>query len=287
MDDGWWVDDVQIRDTLANYASINVDVKPNTGFPGCGTVCSTVTAALTADPPGGLTAPGQVVELSAVDAVADRCTDGTLQYRFWVDGDLNGTGGDAADTLLRSWTDNPVLVQAPVGTTGYVVDVRCSALTACDDSAPLTVHVTCPEAGLYQRQLGVFGFDFHAYPGTCSGDAGYPCSQDADCAAHGGTCSITPGDSNLYLSWEEPGGGRTVRLTRITGGDGASLSQPPTYGTLFDHERQLTTGFVFADNPGVGEFFWYLVTHDDDMCNVGGSWQTSPGSEPARDGSLP
>ena len=61
---------------------------------------------------------------------------GTLQYQFW-----------AGSTLLRGWTDNPILLQAPLGTTTYSVDVRCTSLTSCADSTALEVVVNCPASG--------------------------------------------------------------------------------------------------------------------------------------------
>jgi hypothetical protein len=146
-DDGWWIDDVQVTNVLIDTVTITNDDKDNSLLPECGATCNVVNADLTADPAGLLAAPGQVVELSAIDSVADRCLGGVLQYRFWIDGNSNAAGGDPTDTLLRSWTDNPEIVQAPGATTNYVVEVRCSADPACIDSAALLVGVDCPASG--------------------------------------------------------------------------------------------------------------------------------------------
>jgi hypothetical protein len=146
-DDGIVIDDIQVTNVLTSPAMISVDNKANAGLPACGTTCNTITAALGADPAGALTAPGQVVELISLDSVADRCLDGVLQYRFWIDGNNNGVGGNPQDTLLRNWTDNPTLVDAPTATTRYVVDVRCSTLTTCVGTTSRTVVVTCPTSG--------------------------------------------------------------------------------------------------------------------------------------------
>jgi hypothetical protein len=134
-DDGWWVDEVRISDTLTSGATVSVDNAPNTGLPGCAGDCTSVTAALVADPPGVLPAPGQVVELNAATSVANSCL-GTLQYQFSKNG-----------TVIRTWTDNPILVDAPSSTTTYGVEARCTSAPGCDDSVNLLVQVTCPASG--------------------------------------------------------------------------------------------------------------------------------------------
>jgi hypothetical protein len=56
-------------------------------------------------------------------------------------------GGDPLDTLLRNWTDNSAIVDAPVLTTNYVMDVRCSTADTCVGSTSLLVPVNCPSSG--------------------------------------------------------------------------------------------------------------------------------------------
>jgi hypothetical protein len=146
-DDGILIDDVQVTNALVQPMTITSDTKPNLGLPGCGNTCNVVTAKLAADPPGSLLAPGQVVELDALDSVADRCLDGVLQFRFWIDGDLDGVGGGAQDTPLRGWSETSMVVQAPSETTRYVVEVRCSSDPDCRDSEARTVVVACPSSG--------------------------------------------------------------------------------------------------------------------------------------------
>ncbi len=146
-DDGWWIDDVRVTNTLVNPATITSDDKNNDALPGCGNTCNTISARLTSDPAGSSAAPGRIVELSALESMADRCLNGVLQYRFWIDGNGSGSGGDPADTLLRGWTDNPEILDAPQPRTSYVADVRCSTAISCADSAALSVEVTCPSSG--------------------------------------------------------------------------------------------------------------------------------------------
>ena len=145
-DDGWWIDDVTVTNTLIEPATMTNDDKDNSQLPGCGNTCNLVSASLIADPPS-LPAPGQVVELSARDAVADRCLDGVLQFRYWIDTDDDGAGGGPEDVLMRSWTDVPETIHAPRESTSYVVDVRCSSDHSCADSAAVTLSVDCPSSG--------------------------------------------------------------------------------------------------------------------------------------------
>ncbi|HXV74833.1 MAG TPA: hypothetical protein VD788_00825, partial [Candidatus Polarisedimenticolaceae bacterium] len=147
-DDGWWIDDLRVTNTLDTPADILNDDKDNSGLPAsCGTNCTTITMAVTRDPVSTLTAPGQVVEFDATNTSANRCLDGTLQYQFWRDGNANNMGGDPLDTLLRGWTDNPVLIDAPTSTTNYVVEARCSTATTCVNRSAINVAVNCPASG--------------------------------------------------------------------------------------------------------------------------------------------
>ena len=56
--------------------------------------------------------------------------------------------GGANDTLLRNWSENPVLLAAPAGTSDYAVDVRCSAATGCMATGFNTVVVNCPQGSV-------------------------------------------------------------------------------------------------------------------------------------------
>jgi hypothetical protein len=142
-DDGWFIDKVKVTDTLAYPATLEVDGKDNSALPPCGETCGFVSATLVSDAPGDtLPAPGRTVTLSAAGSIADRCLDGALQFRFWID----GAAGE--DTLLRGWTDNPLFWDTPLSDTDYVVEVRCSTDPACADAASLTVHVDCPGGAL-------------------------------------------------------------------------------------------------------------------------------------------
>src|SRR6185503_12838585 len=124
-DDGWYIDDIKVTNTLTSAATVTVDTADRTSLPGCGPVCTAVTAGLSASPPT-TGAPGQLAELDASSSFADRCTDGVLEFQFWADLNGNGILGDAGDHLLRGFTTDPVILQAPDRTTRYGVEVRCS-----------------------------------------------------------------------------------------------------------------------------------------------------------------
>ncbi|MCP3978372.1 MAG: hypothetical protein GY716_03430 [bacterium] len=135
-DDGWWIDDVEITHTLQSPATIVNDDSDNGALPGCGTTCDGVTAVLALDPAATLGAPGRPVELdaSASFAADGRCLDGTLQYRF--SSDLDG--------LLRDYTDDALLIDAPLLATTYTVDVRCSSDATCNGSDSRLLAIACP-----------------------------------------------------------------------------------------------------------------------------------------------
>jgi hypothetical protein len=268
-DDGWWIDDIQIRDALESYATLANDDKDNSELEDCGDICNSVFPDLASDPTGGLAAPGQVVELSAADSYADRCVGGALQYRFWID------GGGSSDTLLRGWTYNPVIVDAPLASTTYVVDVRCSSATSCAASTYLGITVDCPWSGLPTKP---YWGDIFVYPGYCSEDAEDFCSSDGDCT---GTCTM-PQNGTIFLSWTTKASrrkGSTVRLD--DGGKAFGYNVDAFWGGLD------MKGFQDSTIPPSYGWYWYVIRADGELCNDRGSWQNGPGTEPVRDTELP
>ncbi len=150
-DDGWWIDDLQIDDSLAEPATFVIDTNPNQvvsqggTFPECGNPCNSVTVLTDTDPsPATLPAPGQPLEINAVDSFADACISGIVQYRF------STAGGQE----LRGWTDNPVILVAPAFTTDYVVEARCSSLISCNASSVVTATVNCPTSVVTPTAFG-------------------------------------------------------------------------------------------------------------------------------------
>jgi hypothetical protein len=216
QDDGWWIDDILLTDTLTEAAEVVADTKANSSS--CGILCNTVNAVMTSDPAGVLGAPGQVVELNAAGSLADRCVDGTLQYLYCADANANGTC-EAAE-VLRSWTDNPSIVLAPTATTDYLVDVRCATAPGCHAYASKRVQVFCPSTGnlgLYITASTKTALDFNATYSYhyCEGAAGalaaYTCSASNHPATAGPASSHSilmadpaPGTFNWQL-FREPG----------------------------------------------------------------------------------
>ncbi len=145
LDDGWWIDDLRISNTMSSPATISADTKDNSALAACPANCTTVTAALVSSPSTALAAPGQVVELRAAGSSADICLSGTLQYQFWLDNNSNGTLSTVdGDTLARDWSDNSAYIDAPLYSTQYGVKVRCSSAPTCASQAVRAVVVTCP-----------------------------------------------------------------------------------------------------------------------------------------------
>jgi hypothetical protein len=171
VDNGWWIDDLNINQTFTNPATFTADADvvhhctgntsigcltnadctaagttgPCTGAaPQCGPTCTTVTANVVTTPNanGGagaeaMSAPGQAIELDASGS-SGTCLDGTLQYQFRKNG-----------SIVRLYTENPIYIDVPqsTGTTIYQTDVRCSTAQTCLGSATVNVTVNCPGGG--------------------------------------------------------------------------------------------------------------------------------------------
>jgi hypothetical protein len=265
-DDGWWIDDVTIDETLNDPALLIVDdnvvhhctgdptvgcltdqdcidagtTGPCTGeAPQCPETCTTVTAQVATDPDdtGGvlderLVAPGQPIELDASSSFGS-CLDGALQFRFSTDGGA---------TVLREYTENPVVIAAPQSDTDYLVEVRCSTDTACGDSVTVDVDVDCPASG---NLAGIF---------------------PAITATDKTTWTWTP--SETYLLWQ----GDLALVSSYAGNDS------PGTGSSFTHSA----------TPVSGSGYYYLLRELGEYCNENGPW-TSGGSaeDPLREVSLP
>ena len=144
-DDGWYIDDVRITNTLISAATVSVDTADRSGLPSCGPVCAKVTPSLVAAPT--TTNCGEAFDLDASGSTADQCP-GPLQFRFWwIWPDLFPTGSlsenDRNASLLQDWNENGTFsdtrTEAPM--LRYQVDVRCSTLPACEASTTRVVPV--------------------------------------------------------------------------------------------------------------------------------------------------
>jgi hypothetical protein len=265
-DDGWWIDDITIDETLSDPAHLMVDDDvlhhcngdPAVGCltdqdcvdagttgpcegeaPQCPATCTSVTVQVATDPDstGGaldelLTAPGQPIELDASSSFGT-CLDGALQFRFSQDGGA---------TVLREYTENPVLIAAPQIDTDYLVEVRCSTDVACGDSVTVDVDVECPSSG---NLAGIF-----------------PTITATDKT----TWTWTPAKS--YLLWQGD-----LALVSSYSGNGSAGS-----GTSFTH----------LSAPPPGSAYYYLVRELGEYCNNNGPWTSGGTAEnPLREVSLP
>ncbi|MEB3323509.1 MAG: hypothetical protein VKI81_11855, partial [Synechococcaceae cyanobacterium] len=149
-DDGWYIDRIVVSNTLSSPATLSADETVRTPQ-GC-VECTTVTAVLDSSPPAG-PAPGQPVNLRAGGSSADSCLNGALQYRFFIDENNNGAYDPDTEPLLRDWTDNANLLDAPLVDTNYGVSVRCSSTPACQSSTTNFVAVDCPSTKAYFQQV--------------------------------------------------------------------------------------------------------------------------------------
>ncbi len=138
-DDGWYIDDIQITNTLTQPATAEVDIK-DLSLPVCGLPCNDVAAILDTDPLT-LWAPGQKLTVTAEATTANLCSSGVLLYEFWVDGNANGVLGEAADELLRPYAPGAKVVHTPVADTSYGVRVYCSSDPSCNEEAFTSVTV--------------------------------------------------------------------------------------------------------------------------------------------------
>jgi hypothetical protein len=221
-DDGWYIDDVRISNTLTSPATFAADTKDNSSLPACPLNCTSVTASLAAEP-AITVAPGQPVSLDASASVANACIGGVLQFRFYVNG-----------VLARDWSDNAFLSDAPLADTSYDVSVRCSTKTDCMGttigSTGRIVTVGCPSTGNL------------TWPGPLRVDK------------TGGLGGDEP-DQGLTVSW-----GPQARWTDLIRGDLVALRTGATYtGTVLGCDLADTNASSAADGavlaPGSGFYF--------------------------------
>ena len=143
VDDGWYIDDLRVTNTLTSAATVSVDQADRSGFPACGPVCGSLTASLIASPP--TVGPGEPFTLDASGSATDQCPGGTVLYRFWRDQVRDGLLGPY-DFVLQEWGANAMLARTTTSTAHYFVDVRCSTTPACNSRAMVVVPVVCPPA---------------------------------------------------------------------------------------------------------------------------------------------
>jgi len=151
-DDGWYIDDVRVTQTLGNSAStVTTDAANNAGLDTCpAAACTALTAGISVNPTSTNT-PGQPLTISAASTTYDRCSNGTILYRFFVDANLDGDYDAGTDTEIRGFGAGTAVVDAPGTTTRYGVTARCSeggtgTCTGSNATATYTVNCSPPPA---------------------------------------------------------------------------------------------------------------------------------------------
>jgi hypothetical protein len=133
---GWRLDDVAVSGLVDQPLTLVPDprvppsgdcpVDPDPGTPLNEAACGVVTADAGADVVTPVS--GSVVTLDASASFADQCVDGYLEYRWRLGGATFG-----------EYSTDPLLIDAPVITTVYTVDVRCSTDPECLGSDSVSV----------------------------------------------------------------------------------------------------------------------------------------------------
>lgn len=99
---------------------------PNPGTPDNEAACNVVTASAGTDVLTPVS--GSVVTLDASASSADSCVNGHLEYQWRIGG-----------SIIQKYSTNPSLIDAPLLTTEYTVDVRCSVDKTCNDADSVLV----------------------------------------------------------------------------------------------------------------------------------------------------
>jgi hypothetical protein len=274
-DDGMWVDDVTVTNTLGTPTTLTADASGFAGLACNPDNCGSINANLVATPTS-LTVPGQSVELDASASTADRCLDGTLQYLFCIDGNNNNNcdaiGPGGLDTLLRSWGDNPIFLDAPEVTSRYAVDVRCSSDQLCKGSVLNTVNVGCPGGGIGEIRFATK---------TSITVPHFP--------------SIPP-QANITVDWVKGTFSNTLSVCLTDPTPGAVNSDCSDYRdeTCQTEVTQLGTvtsiSLTDAASPAANNGFFYLVKKDGSVAEAGfcnsTSWQSDAAVEAGRDSAV-
>jgi len=144
-DDGWYIDDVRLTQTLGALSPTTTTDAKNNGDTPCDTSCSLV-GPVTLTPTPASTVPGRLVSLWAA-ATLTQCANGLVVHQFWKDTNANGAIDTESDVLLRDFSPNALYEDAPTTDPArYLVRARCSTVPTCTGDAAATVSVTVPSA---------------------------------------------------------------------------------------------------------------------------------------------
>jgi hypothetical protein len=168
-DDGWFIDDISVTgiNSAAFTLKADTDAPPASSCPNPST-CLPITARLSGSTfptrtdnvdndgdattdesdEGGFTtvlsdAPLRNVLLNGQDlanpTTTAGCLNGVLQYRFSIDGNVDGITDPGE--IFRDWTEDPHATANPAQSSTVAMDVRCSALQSCVGRTTLNVVI--------------------------------------------------------------------------------------------------------------------------------------------------
>lgn len=248
FDDGWYVDDVRVTQTLGiSTPTVSLDSVDRSSLPACSEACSSVMADLVATP-STTPAPGNPVSFSAAASTADVCPGGQLLYEYWVDGDANGSLGDAQDWAYVTESFSTAAGAVPTETTTYGVRVRCSSRPSCVDDATEQVVVLCPPATTYAANTWWASLHF-------------------------------ANKSNVHLH-EAGQVGDAVRGLLST------LRSTGAFGGETCHRNDVPIDFFYdVDRPPAGDGYYYIVRGTEPWCAESATYSTyHPREDPAAPG---
>ncbi len=243
-DDGWYVDDVQVTNTLTSAATVSVDQADRSGLPACGPGCESVAASITASPP--TVGSGEEVTLDASGSVADQCPGGTLLYRFWEDSQKDGFFSVGQDGAIQEWSANAIATRTAGHTAHEYVDVRCSTRPACSGRAFVVVPFVCPIA------------DRDPFPRTITWV------------------------SKTEVSWQDNIGISDAILGDLDALRAAQGQFNGTVLGCVANDASTSSGFTHAAVPAPGTAFYYLVKTFISLCSSWGTG--SPAEVPGAGG---
>jgi hypothetical protein len=262
-DDGWYVDDVRVTQTVPNPATATLDAADRSSLPGCASGCAGLTAALTVNPSSS-GAPGAPVTLSAEGSGAAACPGETLLYEYGVDGDGDGSLGGPSDWIASGPTTSAQAAFAPLQSTTYGARVRCASDPSCFDDQTAALEVACPPAQSYTPSAWWASLRMKLVKHRECCDPEYQLVTN-DAGQHG---EVAYGDLG-YLRYS---GSFATSAPACEGDDW------PLHRYLWDP----------TFNPPAGSGWWILLRGSEPACNEPETWSTyhpkeNPGDPGKRD----
>jgi hypothetical protein len=142
--------------------------------------------------------------------------------------DVGAYDGGTTDTLVRNWSENPALLQAPIDTSDYAVDVRCSSATGCMATGFKTVAVNCPQGSVLllpdALTKGMFNWTGPIDHDFAEGDL-------ETLSASYTTLATGSGTGSAYTVGGAPGTSRWLLIRKVNPAGPECNAGPGTWGT--------------------------------------------------------